>query len=371
MQMPCLDPARQKQAKKYARTTCRLSFVQLLLSAVFWFALLFSHLSEGLRTLSGGSGLTAVAACVLILMVWYGAMLAPLTLYQGFVLPRRYGLSHQGLISWLADFAKAGILSLALGLGLVIFVYWLLENFPEVWWAFAAGLTVLLMLGLTMLVPIVIVPLFFKLKPLEDGDIAERLLALAQRARVRIQSISVINLSAKTSAGNAMLAGLGRTRRIILGDTVLDRYSVDEIEVITAHELGHYRHHDISRLFVVQCALILLGFYFTSLALNRAVPWFDFDGVNDVAAFPLFVLTFGGLNLLVGPLINAYSRHLEAAADEYAMTLTAKPEAFVDMMTRLTNQNLSDATPSRWAEILFYDHPPYSKRVAGAQQRIA
>jgi STE24 endopeptidase len=303
--------------------------------------------------------------------VGYSAILAPITFYQGFVLPSRYGLSHQSLKSWLSDLAKAGILSLTLGLGFIVVVYRLLEDFPATWWVFVALLAILITLFMTMLVPIVIIPLFFKLKPLEDRNLAERLLKLTQRAGVKIKGISVINLSAKTSAGNAMLAGLGRTRRVILGDTVLDRYTADEIEVVTAHELGHHRHHDISRLFVVQCVLVVVGFYFTNLALHWATTRLNFAGMGDVAAFPVFVLILGGVSLIAGPLTNAYSRHLETVADEYALSLTDNPGAFVDMMTKLTNQNLSDATPARWAEVIFYDHPPYLKRVASAKQRMA
>jgi STE24 endopeptidase len=366
-----LDPIRQEQAKKYARTTHRLLFVQFVFSAVFWFVLLLCGLSEELSELWHLPAPAAVAVHVLVLLGWYSAMLAPLTFYQGFVLPHRYGLSHQSLKSWLSDLAKAGMLSLMLGLGFIVVIYRLLEDLPETWWVFVAVLAILITLFLTMLVPIVIIPLFFKLKPLEDKDLAERLFNLAQRAGVKIKGISVINLSAKTSAGNAMLAGLGKTRRIILGDTVLDRYTADEIEVVTAHELGHHKHQDISRLFVVQCVLVVVGFYFTSLALHWAATRLDFAGISDVAAFPVFFLMLGGISLIAGPLTNAYSRHLETAADEYALSLTDNPGAFVDMMTKLTNQNLSDATPARWAEVLFHDHPSYLKRVASARRRMA
>jgi len=371
MERQSLDPIRQEQAKKYARTTHRLLFVQFVFSAVFWSVLLLCGLSEELRGLWHLPALAAVAVQVLVLMVGYSAMLAPLTFYLGFVLPHRYGLSHQSLKSWLSDLAKAGMLSLVLGLGFIVVIYRLLEDFPETWWVFVAVLAILITLFLTMLVPIVIIPLFFRLKPLEDKDLAERLFNLAQRAGVKIKGISVINLSAKTSAGNAMLAGLGKTRRIILGDTVLDRYTADEVEVVTAHELGHHKHQDISRLFVVQCVLVVVGLYFTSLALHWATTRLDFAGISDVAAFPVFVLTLGGISLIAGPLTNAYSRHLETAADEYALSLTDNPGAFVDMMTKLTNQNLSDATPARWAEVLFHDHPPYLKRVASARRRMA
>ncbi len=366
MERPSLDPLRQEKAKEYAGIVRRLFFFQHGLSVGILLAFLLSGLSEGLRDLLDFPRLAAVALYVLILMAAYGAILAPLGFYRGFVLPHRYGLSEQSLKSWLFDLAKSGTLGLLLGVSVLVAIYWLLDSFADTWWFFAAVLTLLLSLLLTMLAPLVLIPLFFKLEPLKNADLAGRLMRLARTAKVKIREVSVINLSSRTTAGNAMVAGLGTTRRVILGDTVLDKYSDDEIEVIVAHEFGHHSHRDITRLIGIQAALTLLGFYLVSLALGQAVPWLGLDSVGDVAAFPVFILALGAFNLLTGPFTNAYSRRLETAADEYALSLSGKPEAFVDMMTRLANQNLSDATPGRWDEVLFYDHPPYSKRVQSA-----
>jgi STE24 endopeptidase len=366
-----LDPARQEQAKEYAGIQHRLLLVQLVLGTAFWLVFLFSGLSEKLADLWDVPLLAVVAAYVLIVMAVHGFMTAPLSYYGGFVLPHRYGLSHQSLKSWLVDVAKAGVLGLLLRLAFMVVVYWLLDSFPQTWWLLSAALAVLLMVVLTMLVPVVIIPIFFKLRPLEDSDLARRLSELVQRAGFKTQGISVINLSAKTGAGNAMLAGLGKTRRIILGDTILDQYTPDEIEVVTAHELGHHRHRHFIRLMAMQAALVVLGLYLTNLALGRAVPWLGLDGISDVAAFPVLVLTLGALSLLAGPVTNAHSRRLETAADDYALALTSAPDAFVDLMTKLTNQNLADATPPRWAEVLLHDHPPYWKRVARAEAGIS
>ena len=361
-----LDPARQQQAKQYAAIRHRLLVVRLLLASVFWLVFLFTGLSEKLAHLWDAPLLAVVAAYVLIALAVYATLLAPLSYYGGFVLPHRYGLSCQSLKSWLVDLAKAGVLGLLLRLAFVVVVYWLLDHFKDTWWLLAAALAILVMVVLTMLVPVLIIPIFFKLRPLQDEDLASRLSTLMRRAGYQSQGISVIDLSSKTSAGNAMLAGMGKTRRIILGDTILDQYTPEEIEVVAAHELGHHRHRHFIRLFAVHSALTVLGLYLADLALKQAVPWLGLDAISDVAAFPVLVLTLGALSLLVGPLTNAYSRRLERAADDYAISLTSAPDAFVDLMTRLTNQNLADATPPRWAEVMLYDHPPYWKRVARA-----
>ncbi len=109
---------------------------------------------------------------------------------------------------------------------------------------------------------------------------------LAEKARTRIHGVYTINLSSKTTTGNAALMGLGNTRRIVLGDTLLERYSTEEIEVIVAHELGHHVHRDMARLMVFQAAIILTGFYLANLVLKVSVPYFGFNGISDIAAFP-------------------------------------------------------------------------------------
>jgi STE24 endopeptidase len=138
--------------------------------------------------------------------------------------------------------------------------------------------------------------------------------------------------------------------------------------VILAHELGHHLHKDIPKLIALQAAMILLGLYLSNAVLKASIIPLGFQGVSDVAALPLLFLSLGVFGLIITPVTNAYSRYVEASADEAAMELTANPRAFVTAMTRLTNQNLSVADPSRWVELLFYDHPPYTKRVSLAKR---
>ena len=363
MSEQALDPQRQEKAREYAGITRRLFFIDLALGAVFLLVLLFSGLSSGLRNLLDFPQSARVALYFLIVMVSYGIISAPLDFYSGFILPHRYGLSCQSLRSWLADEAKGGILALTLGAALVVVIYLCLQEFPQTWWLLAFAFVVLVSVILTNLAPVLILPLFFKTKPLDDPELRKRLLSLAERSQTKIRDVFQINFSSKTTAGNAMLMGWGNTRRIVISDTMLQRYAPEEIEVVMAHELGHHRHGDIVRLIVVQSALMLLGFYLVNLVLNRAVPGLNFEGVSDVAALPLLALVLGSFTLVLSPLANAHNRHLEEAADRFSLAATANPEAFATMLTKLTDQNLSESEPSRWSEFLFYDHPPYSKRL--------
>lgn len=345
----------------------RFAFVEVGLSGAFVLVLLFTSLSSGLRDLLDFPRLIRVALYFTTLFIAFGVVSSPLSFYRGFVVPRRYGLLRQSLHGWLLDGVKRSGLGLVLGIATMVCVYWLLGRFPDLWWLLAAALVVLLGVAMTNLAPVVIIPLFYGLEPLADAGLMERLERLAERAKTKVRGVVTMNLSSKATTGNAALVGLGNTRRIILGDTVVDRYTAEEIEVIVAHELGHHVHRDIAKLIAMQSLVVLVGFFLGHLALKAGVAHFGFEGVGDVAAFPLVAVAFGMLALSSAPLTNAYSRHVEGAADAYALTLTKNAGSFITMMTRLANQNLSEAEPSRWVEWLFYDHPPYYRRVARAR----
>ena len=365
---PHLDIKRQELAKRYARLMRRLSFVELAVVGILLLVLVFGGVSARMSYFLSFPQPWASALYFVILVVGLGIIMMPLTCYQGFILPRRYGLSNQKLGAWLADRAKASALGVLLGLGIVIVVCWLLDRFPDFWWLWASILLFLLILLLTRLTPTLLLPIFFKLEPLGDVELKQRLMNLAKRAQAQIVGVFTMDLSSKGTTANAMLAGLGKTRSIILSDTLLQQYTAEEIEVILAHELGHHLHRDIPKLIAVQAAMVLLAFYLADLVLKASLIPLDFQGIADVAAFPLLFLSLAAFGMMVTPFINAYSRYIETSADEAALELTADPQAFITAMTKLTDQNLAVADPSRWVEFLFYDHPPYTKRVGLARR---
>ena len=358
-----LSPRRQKLARQLSRQARRLSLTQSAITAVILLALIFGGLSVKLSRLLAVPQPWASALYFIILVVGMGIILMPFNYFQGFVLPHRYGLSHQKFRGWLVDRVKAAVLSFLLGLVIVILIYWLLANFPDTWWLWSAIILFVLSLLLSRLTPTLLLSMFFKLEPLGDKNLKNRLMNLAKRARAQILGVYTINLSAKSTTANAMLAGWGRTRRIVLTDTLLQKYSADEIEVVMAHELGHHLHKDIPKLIAIQAAMIFLGLYLANLVLKSAAVPLGLWGPADAAGLPLLFLFAAALSIATSPLTNAYSRWVETEADKAALELSNNPLAFISAMTRLTNQNLSVADPDRWVELLFYDHPPYTKRV--------
>jgi STE24 endopeptidase len=365
------DSERQQKAREYGRLRRHGSFVAPTIGGILLAVLLLTSASTALADFLAVPFPWSVALYLLILAAGYEVIVTPLGYYYGFILPRRYGLSKQGLAGWLRDRAKGLGLQLVLGLALITVVYWLIGRLPTLWWLAAAAIMFLGSLILTWLTPPFIIPLFYKLKPLEEGELKERLVGLARRAGVDIAECLIMDLSSKATTANAMVTGWGKFRRIIFTDTLLAGYSQDEIEMTLGHELGHRIHHDISRLIGIRAATFLLAFYLTDLALRGGVALFSLPGISDIAGLPWLILVLALVTFILQPALNWYSRRAETAADETALALTNKPQAFITLMTKLTDQNLSEAEPGRWAKLLFYDHPPYNERAKLAHKYIS
>lgn len=367
-----LDPERQEQAKEYARIRRRLMVVDLALGGLYALVWLLGGLSVGLRDYllqwTDNVGLL-VAGFVLIFGGIYFLLDLPLGYYSGFVLPHRYGLSTQTLSGWVVDLIKSVLLGGILGLLVIEIIYYVLRISPDLWWLWAGLILLFFSVILANLAPVLLMPLFYKFVPLEEehADLVDRLMNLADRAGTRVRGVYQFDMSRRTKAANAAITGLGNTRRIILGDTLINEFSPDEVETILAHELGHQVHRDIPIGILVESIITLGGLYLASLGLRWGVEVFGFEGVADIAAFPLFGLVVGAYGMVTMPLGNAFSRWRERRADEYALKTTSNGQAYASALTRLANQNLAEADPEPWVEVLLYSHPALNKRIAMAE----
>jgi STE24 endopeptidase len=371
--MTTLDPERQKQAKEYARIRRRLWLVDIVFSAIYAILWLFSGWSVALRnwllTFTENQWLLVVLF-VAVFGGIYTLINLPLSYYSGFVLPHRFGQSNQTLQDWVIDQLKGLAIGAPIGLILLELLYLALRVTGDLWWLWAAIGMLIFTVLLSNLAPILIMPLFNKYVPLGDEhkELADRLLDLARRANTKVKGVFKFDMSKRTKAANAALTGIGNTRRIVLGDTLINEFSTDEIETVLAHELGHHVHKDIPFLIAFGTLSTTLSLYLASLALNWAIRYFGFTGPADVAAFPALGLIFGIYGLITMPLDNAISRWRERMADDYALQATGKKEAFASAFTRLANQNLGEVDPEKWVVFLFYSHPPLGERIAKAKQ---
>jgi STE24 endopeptidase len=291
----------------------------------------------------------------------------PFAWFQGFALEHRYGLSTQSGAHWLADQAKALAVGTMLAVAGASVVFLALRWWPDGWWLLSTLIFAAAIVALARLAPVLLLPIFYKFRPLDRPSLVERLMALAARARTDVVGVFEWVLSGHTRKANAALAGLGQTRRILLSDTLLAEYSDDEIEVVLAHELAHHVHRDLWRGIAAQALVLLGGFSLAHLVLRASAGPLGYRDLADPAALPLLMLTGGAWSFVVLPALNALSRAQERAADRYALETTRNPDAFVSAMKRLSQQNLAEERPSRLVRLMFHSHPPIGERIDAAR----
>ena len=211
-------------------------------------------------------------------------------------------------------------------------------------------------------------PLFYRLTPLADSALRERILALAARVGVEAAEVAVADLSSKGRAANAAVVGLGRTRRILVSDTLLAAFPVEEVEVVLAHELAHHARGHVAQGLVLQSALIVVALWAADRALRAGTVAIGLAGPADPAGLPFFALVVTALGLLATPLAAAWSRRLEREADRVALDVTGTPDAFVAAMERLGRLNLAERRPGRVRELLFATHPSIEARIAAGRE---
>jgi len=361
--------AERDDAARYHRLQLYLGLAGIALTVAYLLAVLASGFSAQLTLIvSVLSDAWWLQVAVVAAVLGAGQLLVglPLRVVRGFWLPRRFGLLHQRFGAWLTDGAKAAAVGGVLGLGGVLVVYGLLRV-TTWWWLVAAAVFFVVGIALAALFPIVIVPLFYRLSRLSDAALERRLLDLAARAGVAALGCWVVDQSRKSRTANAAVVGLGRTRRIILFDTLTTAFREEEVEAVLAHELGHHVHGDLRRGLIVQAALTLVTFGLASRLLAAGVPWWNLEGIADPAGLPwlaLVMMLLGGVQL---PLANGFSRWIERQADDFALALTRDPEAFIGAMERLGTLNLAERRPHRLKEILLYSHPALDRRIARAK----
>jgi STE24 endopeptidase len=221
-------------------------------------------------------------------------------------------------------------------------------------------------LVLGRLLPIVILPLFYKVTPLDDASLLERLRKLTEGTTLTIEGVYELRLSEETKKANAALAGLGKSRRVLLGDTLLKEFTPEEIEVVFAHEVGHHVHRHLPKSIATRVFLSLFGFAMVDLVLTACATQLGYSGLADPAALPLLLFVLAIFGLVWAPLLNAVSRFYERQCDRYALERTHNPSAYRSAFIKLARINKSDPDPNALIALLFYDHPPIRERLAMA-----
>ncbi len=359
------------KAKEYQIIRRRLSLFQLALTPSLLGILIASGWTFGMRQnaigLSGASEWGVVAVYFVLFSLFFLIFDLPLAFYSGFMLEHRFGLSNQNFGQWLLDLGKKTLLAFTLSLALLECLYLIIRVDPEHWWVWAWAAYAFVSYVLGKVFPVLIVPLFYKYGRLEDKELEAKVLKLAVRFNMPVENVYSLNLSKTTKKANAAFMGIGKTKRVVLSDTLIQNFTHSEVEVVVAHELGHYKHHDVWRLLAFGLAASLIAFAAGFYGMNMLMPALSLNSAADVAGLPLLFLIFYAVNLVLMPLMNGYSRRRERAADIFALKAIETPEFFISCMNKLGQQNLADPEPPAWYEWFFYDHPSIAKRVEMAK----
>lgn len=361
----------EEKAVTYQKIRRRLTLFHLLLTPMLLFILLGTGLTFGMRTnaiaATGGNEWLVGAIYFFLFSVYFLIFDLPLAYYSGFILEHHFGLSNQNFRGWLAEFVKKALLGFGFSLLLVEALYFLIRQFPQSWWLWSWAVYAFVSYIMGKLFPVLIVPIFYKYEKLNDPVLEGKIRALTARFGMPVENVYSLNLSKTTQKANAAFMGIGRTKRIVLSDTLVSHFTHPEIEVVLAHELGHYKHHDIWRFLGFGLLFSFLAFMAGFWGMTMLMPVFSLGSSADVAGLPLLLLIFYTANFIFMPFQNAYARHRENQADLFALRACSQKESFISCMNKLADQNMADRNPPRWYEWLFYDHPSIQKRIQKAQ----
>jgi STE24 endopeptidase len=362
---PLLDEKRQALARRYEKEKRLLGLAGSALSLVLLVAFYETELSARLAHLwSGDPVVWSFLAYTAGFLAWLMILSLPLSFYRDYIHEHKWDFSTQRVKGWLSDQAKSFTVGLVMAWLVLALFLWIMARFPRTWWLIAGLAMALVSVIMATLFPVVILPIFHRYTPIEDEELTDALKEILAREGLKSGGFFQEDMSRRTRKENAFLAGLGKTRRVVLGDNLLKQMTVPEIVSIISHEVGHYRHRHIWKGVVLGTLEQLALFFLLSVVMRAAFPGFPVSAREVLTVLPIMLIIAGVASSLVfGPVSNASSRHFEKQADLYAAAHVKDTHAFATALAGLADRNLSYAYPAWWIKVLFYTHPPVGERL--------
>ena len=361
----------ETKAKTYTRTKRILNIAGSLLTTGIIVAILLSGYSVKLEEYSrsifpGDYG--ALLIFVLLISLLTGIVSFPLSFYSSFIIEHKYGLSNQTLSAYFRESLKSTVIGAVIGIPVILAFFYILKTFSANWWLIFGTFIFFLSFVLGRIAPVLILPLFYKLIPITDPLLSQSISEISSKAGVNVNGVFTFDMSKNTNKINAAFTGIGKSKRILLGDTLIDKFTNEEIMIVFAHEAGHYFHKHILKLTLISAALTFAGLYITSIAYDLLVRYFAFENITSIAALPLLGLLLGAYGFITNPLGNIISRKFEWEADTFALSSTGDSKSFISAMEKLADSNLSEKSPNKVIEFLFHSHPSIDKRIQFAKE---
>jgi len=368
---PLLNINKQEQAQVYEIKKRRASFLDLIIGFILTliFILAISHpLLENLPNFP---------AFRFLLFLWALAVFSLpfdliLSYRSGYKLEHEFGFSNQNKTQFFKDEFKGFLINLIINPMIALILFLAFRISPDLWWLWAALAMIFVSVIFATLYPVVIMPLFNKYTVIEDEELTSRLGAILRKGGLKIKGFYLQDMSRQTKKENAFLGGLGKTRRVVLSDNIINNMSLDELETVIAHEVGHYKYKHMWKNILLGAVYQLITFFLSHRIMLLVNPDYLKSFDNMLIAYPVFLLCFGVLHMLIiGPLSNAISRYFENQADNYALDMTQDPKAFQRAMSGLANRNLSNAYPTPFIKFMYYSHPPVGERLEAGDKWIS
>jgi len=364
-----LDKEKQEQARRYEKENRMLGLASMALSLVTLLSFYFTGLSAWAANLFIGSSIVWTFIVYLALFLAVVVIISlPLNFYSSYSHEHKWKFSNQTVKTWLWEKAKSLVVGLLILYVLLGLLFWIMAHFAQIWWLIAGiGMAIASVIFATIF-PVVILPIFNKYTPIQDKELTDHLENILSRGGLRSSGFFKEDTSRQTKKENAYLAGLGRTRRVVLGDNLMKNMTIPEIESILAHEVGHFKHKHIWKNIIMGTMEQLVVFYIFNLAMKSFFSQFLSSTRCNLSLFPFFVIFAGAiLGFLFGPLRNVVSRHFEKQSDQYALENIKDKKAFMTALAGLAHRNLSNAYPQWWVKLLYYSHPPIGQRLRMAE----
>ncbi|MBE2278901.1 MAG: M48 family metallopeptidase [Ignavibacteriaceae bacterium] len=290
-------------------------------------------------------------------------LFSPFSFFSGYYIEHKFSLSNQSLLRWFTEGFKSVALSIVIGIPVLLAFYYFLNISGDFWWVYFGAFLFFFSVLLAKIAPVFILPLFYKILPLEDAELKAIIAKLGKDAGINVENVYSFDMSKNTKKANAAFTGLGKSKKVILGDTLLEKFGKDEIETVLAHEFGHYKFRHIPKGIFISTITSFLTLYVISVLYSFSVQSLGFESITNIAALPLLLFWSAIISILTTPISNIISRKFEYEADNYAVTVTGKSESFIAALEKLTEQNLGDPEPHPFVEWFFYSHPSIKNRV--------
>ncbi|MFC2169256.1 M48 family metallopeptidase [Acidobacteriota bacterium] len=367
---PLLNQEKQSMAKRYEKENRILSLAGAIISFLTLLAFYYSGLSAKLASPSISE---SIIKTFLFYAVAFQAVLAifgtPLHFYSSYIHEHKWNFSNHTVKSWFLEQLKSFLVSLMIFLIVLSLLFRIMAVYPQNWWLIAGLAMALVSIVFSTLLPVVILPVFNKYTRIENKELTSVLEKTLSKAGLRSSGFFKEDMSRQTKKENAFFVGLGKTRRVVLGDNLMEKMSVPEIESIIAHEVGHYKHKHIWKLIGLGTLQQLIIFYVLNMLMKMLFPQFLQSTRWNLTLFPFFVILLGAISgFFFKPLGNTLSRKFEKQADSYALESIKHKTEFMTALAGLADRNLSNAYPDWWVKLLYYSHPPIGERLSKAEQ---